>query len=39
MAEIDWAAAITALDARHLPCSGGRNEYSAWQQASPAGYQ
>jgi hypothetical protein len=23
MAEIDWAAAITALDAGHLPCSGG----------------
>ena len=23
MAEIDWAAAITALDAGDLPCSGG----------------
>jgi len=23
MAEIDWQAAISALDARHLPCSGG----------------
>jgi hypothetical protein len=23
MAEVDWAAAITALDAGHLPCSGG----------------
>ena len=23
MGEIDWAAAITALDIRHLPCSGG----------------
>ncbi len=23
MAEIDWAAAITALNTRHLPCSGG----------------
>jgi hypothetical protein len=23
MAEIDWQAAVTALDARHLPCSGG----------------
>ena len=23
MAQIDWQAAISALDARHLPCSGG----------------
>jgi len=23
MAEIDWQAAISTLDARHLPCSGG----------------
>jgi hypothetical protein len=23
MADIDWTAAITALDAGHLPCSGG----------------
>ena len=23
MAEIDWPAAISTLDARHLPCSGG----------------
>jgi hypothetical protein len=23
MAEVDWHAAITALNARHLPCSGG----------------
>ena len=23
MAEINWPAAISALDARHLPCSGG----------------
>ena len=25
MAEIDWQAAISALDARHLPCSGGED--------------
>ena len=25
MAEIDWPAAISALDARHLPCSGGED--------------
>jgi len=26
MAEMDWQAAISTLDARHLPCSGGFSE-------------
>ena len=38
MAEIDWPAAISTLDARHLPCSGGE-ERMAWRRASPPGYQ
>jgi len=36
MAAIDWDAAITALHAGELPCSGGNDEYSSCRPASPA---
>jgi hypothetical protein len=39
MAEIDWAAAINALDAGELPCSvnTAKGESCAWPPAWPAG--
>ena len=40
MAEIDWPAAITALDTGDLPCSGGEQRMlqltQAWPTASPS---
>jgi hypothetical protein len=35
LASIDWEAAITALDAGELPCSGGNAAPCAWRPASP----
>ena len=38
MAAIDWDAAITALNAGELPCSGGEGGSSGSRPASPAAF-